>query len=133
VQRGRARLGCDLERVEERSPGFIADHFSRSEQEFVAAGAIHDRPLRATLVWSAKEAVMKALGEGLRLAAPEVVVMPTLGPSTPSGWSTFGVSHPPEATGLGGFWRHLGPFVLTVADELEEPRLVGSPGLESWS
>ena len=133
VQRGRARLGCDLERVDERSPGFIGDHFSRTEQEFVSAGGAAERPLRATLVWSAKEAVMKALGEGLRLAAPAVAVMPTLDPSTPGGWSTFAVSHPAEAAGLRGFWRQLGPLVLTLAGELEEPRLVGSPGLESWS
>jgi len=133
VQRGCGRLGCDLERVEARSPAFVEDYFTRGEQEFVAAGRERDRPLRATLVWSAKEAVMKALGEGLRLPPPEVAVVPGLGPLSPAGWWSFSASHPAGATDLVGFWRATKGFVLTVAGELDEPRLVesGDPGSRS--
>jgi 4'-phosphopantetheinyl transferase len=123
---GRGRLGCDLEQVAARSPTFVEDYFTRSEQEFVAAGRDCDRPLRATLVWSAKEAVMKALGQGLRLPPHEVAVVPAVGPVSPAGWRSFSVSHPAGATDLQGFWRATEGFVLTVAGELGEPRLVES-------
>lgn len=124
VQRGRGPLGCDLERVEGRSPAFVEDYFTSREQEFVAAVGERDRALRATLVWSAKEAVMKALGEGLRLPPSAVEALPTLSPGSPAGWRTFSVSLASGPAGLRGFWRDTGGFVLTVAGGPDEPRLV---------
>jgi 4'-phosphopantetheinyl transferase len=124
VQPGSGPLGCDLERVEARSPAFVEDYFTRSEQAFVAAGPEGERPWRATLLWSAKEAVMKALGEGLRLPPRAVEVRIAPGPASPAGWRTFSVVHPPAATRLRGSWRASGEFLLAVAGGLEEPRLV---------
>jgi 4'-phosphopantetheinyl transferase len=126
VQAGAPRLGCDLERVEARSRSFTSDYFTACEQAFVAAGPDRERGWRATLVWSAKEAVMKALGEGLRLPPPSVAVVPVLAPVSPAGWRSFSVSAPPTATDLHGFWRILGARVLTVAGGPHEPRLVQS-------
>ena len=130
VQSGIGRLGCDLERVAARSGAFVEDYFSECEQAFAAAGPASERQGRATLVWSAKEAVMKALGEGLRLAPRAVEVLPTAGPTSPAGWRSFSVSAPPNATDLRGSWRVTGGFLLTVAGGLDEPRLVEpcSPG-----
>jgi len=40
-------LGCDLELVEPRSDGFVADYLTPAEQEFVL-GSGHDRDLMPT-------------------------------------------------------------------------------------
>jgi 4'-phosphopantetheinyl transferase len=125
AQRGEGRLGCDLERIEERSHAFIVDYFTRAEQAFAAAGG--DGGRRATVLWSAKEAVMKALGEGLRLPPASVEVVPDLHFVTRAGWRRFAVAAPSAARDLRGFWRDSGAFVLTAAAS-EEPRLVaGAP------
>ena len=125
VQRGTGSLGCDLEHIESRSAAFLEDYLAPSEQAFVASAPESERPLRATLVWSAKEAVLKALGEGLRRAPTSVQVAPAIHPVSEAGWRTFSVSAPPAAAELRGFWRVVGERVLTVAGKLGEPRLAG--------
>ena len=60
-------LGCDLEIIEARSDGFIADYLSADEQALVARVSPSERPLLVTLLWSAKESALKALRTGLRL------------------------------------------------------------------
>lgn len=128
VQRGRGPLGCDLEGVEPRSAAFVSDYFTPSEQGFVAAGIGLERGLRATLVWSAKEAVMKALGQGLRLPPARVEVLPSFERAPEAGWWIFAVSAPRRARRLRGFWRVTGPCVLTVAGK-QPPRLIdAAPG-----
>ena len=59
-------LGCDLELIEPRSAGFLADYFTADEQELVARASPADRDRVVNLLWSAKESVLKALGVGLR-------------------------------------------------------------------
>jgi 4'-phosphopantetheinyl transferase len=125
VQRGTASLGCDLERIEPRSPAFLEDYLTPSERAFVASGPESERPLRATLAWSAKESVMKALGEGLRLAPASVEVVPAIQPVSETGWRSFSVTAPPAAAAFRGFWRIIGELVLTVAGADGEPRLAG--------
>ena len=126
AQRGTGPLGCDLERIEPRSPAFLEDYLTKGEQAFVACAPASGRALRATLLWSAKEAVMKALGEGLRLAPASVEVVPAIHPVSETGWRSFSISAPPAAAGLRGFWRVVGERVLTVAGGLGEPRLAGT-------
>ena len=125
VQRGTGPLGCDLERIESRSSAFLEDYLTPGEQALVASAPESERALRATLVWSAKEAVMKALGEGLRLAPASVGVVPAIHPMSETGWRSFSVSAPPTAAELRGFWRVVGELVLTVAGGLGEPRRAG--------
>jgi 4'-phosphopantetheinyl transferase len=125
VHRGTRPLGCDVERIEARSAAFLEDYLTPSERAFAVSGPEIEHPLRATLVWSAKEAVMKALGEGLRLAPASVEVIPALHPVSEAGWRSFSVSAPPTAADLHGFWRAVGELVLTVAGGPAEPRLVG--------
>jgi 4'-phosphopantetheinyl transferase len=124
VSRGAEPLGCDIERVAGRSRAFLGDYFSRVEQAFVEGGGADDVARRATLLWSAKEAVMKALGQGLRLPPAAVRAMPDPGEPPGSGWGTFSIQAPPTATKLNGFWRPLGDFVLTVACGPDRPLLL---------
>jgi 4'-phosphopantetheinyl transferase len=67
-------LGCDLELVEVRSDGFVADYFTEAERQAVAEAPAERRPLLVTLIWSAKESVLKALRTGLRADTREVEV-----------------------------------------------------------
>jgi phosphopantetheinyl transferase len=67
-------LGCDVERIEPRCPAFLSDYFSEEEQGFVLAQPESHRDTLATLLWSAKESVLKAQTCGLRADLRSVVV-----------------------------------------------------------
>ena len=113
-----ARVGVDLEKIEERPVSFLGDWFTEAEQAFVAAAEAP--PLAATLAWSAKEAVMKALREGLRIPAKKVGVAPEPGPAD-GAWRPFAARGPGAET-WNGWWRTLDGFVLSaVADPRSGP------------
>jgi 4'-phosphopantetheinyl transferase len=122
------RVGCDLELVEPRSPGFVADYLTDAEQAYVVAQPAAEQDAAATLVWSAKESALKVLGTGLRRDTRSVVV--DLGTPAP-GWQPLTV-RPAEGGAFPGWWCRFGPFVLTMAGErsspapvtLEEPSLL---------
>jgi 4'-phosphopantetheinyl transferase len=69
-------LGCDLEKVELRSPAFISDYFTAEEQSLLADRPAPDQLLLVALLWSAKESALKALKIGLRASTHSAVVMP---------------------------------------------------------
>jgi 4'-phosphopantetheinyl transferase len=71
-----AALGCDLETIEQRSDGFIADFFTAEEQALVRAAPAAARFRMLTMLWSGKESALKALGAGLRLDTRCVMVSP---------------------------------------------------------
>ncbi|HEX3222247.1 MAG TPA: 4'-phosphopantetheinyl transferase superfamily protein [Nocardioides sp.] len=126
------RLGCDLEIVEPRSAGFVADFLTAAEREYVAAQGSEDHDLAANLIWSAKESALKVLQTGLRrdTRSVEVVVGE---PDGATGWAALEV-RPAEGGVLPGWWRRAGTFVVTVAAEapLRSPTaLVGSGDLET--
>jgi 4'-phosphopantetheinyl transferase len=113
-------LGCDLEAVESRSANFAADYFTLDEQTLIERTLEADRPLLSTLIWSAKESALKALGEGLRLDTRSVVV--SLSPSHPvAGWRRLSVDYADASQTFHGWWRcdEVGagstqPHVLTI-------------------
>lgn len=123
-------VGCDLEVVEPRSAGFVADFLTAREQAFVHSG---DLPAHAAanLVWSAKESALKVLETGLRrdTRSVEVVVPParTATHDLHSRWAPLEV-HTAEGDRLAGWWRRDGVFLVTVAarGSLDPPR--GLPG-----
>jgi 4'-phosphopantetheinyl transferase len=104
------RLGVDLEAIEERAPGFLGDWFTPAEQAYVAAAGEGERALAATLVWSAKECVMKALREGLRIPPKAVEVAPERGPAD-SQWRSLRARGPVREE-WSGWWRAEAGFVL---------------------
>jgi 4'-phosphopantetheinyl transferase len=69
------KIGVDLEYVEARIPGFAHDYFTQTEIEQVNVSAPESRDLLVTLIWSVKEAMLKALGKGLRLDTRQVEVL----------------------------------------------------------
>jgi 4'-phosphopantetheinyl transferase len=120
-------VGVDLELVEPRSEGFVADFLTAGEVDFVRSLPTESqRHAAANLLWSAKESALKVLRTGLRADTRSVHV--TLdGAQRPDGWAALEV----EAAGgrrMPGWWRRDGVFVLTVTYDApaEPPRLLAA-------
>lgn len=127
------RVGCDLELVEPRSPGFVRDYFTDDEQRFVAAAADEiGRQVAANLLWSAKESALKVLRTGLRRDTRSLEVLVSNEPEA-GGWMPL-TAHTTEGAILPGWWRRFGAFLLTVATDrptsppvaLEDPPALGT-------
>ncbi len=117
----RLAVGADIEMNEARSERFVADYFAPTEASMVAAAAPAEQARLVTTIWSAKEAVLKALREGLRLNTRQIVCLPH--PARAAGWTPFDISFSPDlqshyAGVWSGWWRH-GPgsaaAILTLA------------------
>jgi hypothetical protein len=67
-----ACIGADIETVQPRDPALVRQFFSDSEADCVAGGGDVDRTVAR--IWSAKEAVLKAMGIGLRHDTRDIVV-----------------------------------------------------------
>ncbi|MCU7729480.1 4'-phosphopantetheinyl transferase superfamily protein [Actinoplanes sp. KI2] len=119
-------VGCDLELVEPRSPGFVRDFLTGSEQRLVAEWPPDDEGAPATLIWSAKESALKALRTGLDRDTRQVEVSP--GAAASGGWAPLTV-RVAEGCPLTGWWRRYGRFVLTMAGRTASlpPVALGDP------
>lgn len=120
VRAAGSALGADLERVEPRSPLLVDDFFRDDEAAWVAACPAAERDRAITLVWSAKESVLKARRSGLREDPRRVRV--ELGAWVPGdgAWRRFAVRVDDAA--LDGWWRDDADYVVTVAgDALAAP------------
>ncbi len=127
-----AAVGCDVEIVEPRSPGFVRDFLTPSEQRAVTAHTEgDDRHALANLIWSAKESALKVLRTGLRADTRSVEVTIGAIPQTGDpGWAPLQVDT--RVGALPGWWRRDGVFLLTVvhgSDRGVPPRLL--PGSAS--
>jgi 4'-phosphopantetheinyl transferase len=113
VTRHRLVIGCDLELVEPRSPGFVADFLTPAERDYVAAEPDDDaRAVAANLVWSAKESALKVLQTGLRRDTRSVEV--TIHGVRTADWAAMAI-RTAEGVTMPGWWRRSGSFLFTVA------------------
>lgn len=116
VGAGLDAVGVDLELVEARSDGFVADFLTASEADEVrAAGDPDTRAALANLMWSAKESALKVLRTGLRADTRTVEVTLDRRGAASSGWRPLSVRHVPSGRDFPGWWRRDGEFVLTTA------------------
>ena len=106
-------LGCDVEAIEPRSPGFLADYFTAEEQALVVEAPLGQRDLLLTLLWSAKESVLKALHCGLR-SDTRSVHCEVQGLAGGRGWRRLRATHS-AGRKFQGWWRENGGMVFTVA------------------
>jgi 4'-phosphopantetheinyl transferase len=106
-------LGCDLETIEPRSDAFLSDYFTAPEQSFVAEAPAVDRPRLLALLWSAKESTLKALHQGLRVDARNVMVSSRDGSFEFDGWCPIVVRHI-DLRIFCGWWQHSGGIVRTL-------------------
>lgn len=119
-----ARVGADLELVEPRDPAFVADFFTAREQAQIAAAPPALRDTLITATWSAKEAVLKALREGLRIDTRRVECFFEPGAPAADGWTPYTIQldatldHPFAHGQWAGWWRVQGDFVLTLAERV---------------
>jgi 4'-phosphopantetheinyl transferase len=116
-------IGADLEKIDPRSGTFVQDYFTPTERELVNGCPVESRPLLVTLIWSAKEAMLKALGVGLRLDTRMVEVC-GFESSLPAqtGWQAIRVvdNRAPGHAWI-AWWQHRRPFILTLAAFAEPP------------
>jgi 4'-phosphopantetheinyl transferase len=114
------RVGADLEKIEPRTETFILDYFTPAECRLVDACPAETRPVMVTLIWSAKEAMLKALGVGLRwdTRMVEVCGLDGLPPAgiTANGWQEIRVAEKTANDRVwAAWWQCRNPFVLTLA------------------
>jgi phosphopantetheinyl transferase len=115
-------IGADLETIEPRDLALVRQFFTEREATLVAeAGPACDEVVAR--IWSAKEAVLKLLGLGLRLDTREIEVSLDGVPfgEGPAGWQTLDVQLGPTLFSalppgsLRVVWRRESGVVLTVA------------------
>jgi 4'-phosphopantetheinyl transferase len=119
-------VGADIERVEAHAPSFVRDYFTAQEAERVFGAPPQRRDALATVIWSAKEAVLKAVRLGLRVDTRTVEVRHVQGMEPDQG--AEGLSLDPEAwyemrivttlpdePHFAAWWRPDGDYVLTLA------------------
>lgn len=111
------RFGADIEWVEPRSAWLVEDFMTAEERAQVAAASPANRDRIVTALWSAKEAVLKALRLGLTVDTRSVCCRLE---HRAREWSSFRAELAPELWALGGtevtgWWRVHEGFVLTIA------------------
>jgi 4'-phosphopantetheinyl transferase len=120
-------LGADMEQIAPRSGTFVTDYFTKEEQSLVAQTSAEMRDVVITAVWSAKEAVLKALHLGLTVDTRSVACLIQPVGKRPFAWTPFTIQCddsrlPHSSPPLMGWWRTYDDFVLTlVVQEAEEP------------
>jgi len=103
------RIGADLEKVGEINPTWMADYLTEVEWGLRGEQGAH----WPYLVWSAKEAILKALRTGLRVDTREIEVLP--GEGELDGWMRLEVSSRLVEDDLWVGWRRDGDYLLTLA------------------
>lgn len=108
-------VGIDLEWVEDHPQSFYEDFFTPGELVILAGTPDNRKTLVGTLIWSAKEAVLKAMGKGLRLDTRSVDIT-GVARTTVDGWGRFNmrIANSNEAD-WHTTWRELGSYLLTLA------------------
>lgn len=120
-------VGVDLEVVEPRTAGFVADYFTARERTYVAGLPNDRRDEAANLIWSAKEAALKVQQVGLRVDTRTVEV-DLHADRGADGWSAMTVVG--RDGPMPGWWRRFGVFLLTIAfaEPAEPPELLPTAG-----
>jgi 4'-phosphopantetheinyl transferase len=134
---GLVQVGVDIEGIGPRSDNFVQAYFAADEMRWIGQALGDDQALLATVTWSAKEAVLKALQLGLTVDTRRVSCLPATGmeltASAEHRWSEVHVHCDPALLpqalrragqlelsrdydwDLRGWWRREGHFVLTLA------------------
>ncbi len=119
--------GCDLETVEDRGSSFLGDYFTPREQKLVADAPVSDRARVATVLWSAKESVLKALRLGLTIDTRAVgIVLEPASTGDCRSWRLLRACC--SGRQFRGWWRESDGLVRTMvtADNTGTPRELGS-------
>lgn len=117
------KIGCDLEKIEPRSPALVKDFFTPREQKMVNDVGEEQAPLVANLIWSAKESALKAMRTGLRVDPRKVQI--DCAPHLDKGaWNPLRVTVQDPGMEFFGAWRVRSGFVLTMVSDHRQTDLV---------
>ena len=113
-------VGADLEKIEPRTETFILDYFTPAECLIVEAYPVEIRAVVVTLIWSAKEAMLKALRVGLRWDTRMVEVRSMDGLPQPGDakgeWQRIEIGElKSNNRAWSAWWQRHDQFVLTLA------------------
>lgn len=110
-----SRVGIDIELIEFKSATFIQDYFTQQEAALVFAQPTEHHALAASLVWSAKEALLKALQTGLSIDTRQVEV--SLDPIVmDEDWQPLSIVRiPSQAKKQSLSWLFQPPYLITLA------------------
>ena len=108
-------IGIDLELVEEKSDGFIEDYFTLTEAKRLFSYPDDKRACLASMLWSAREAMLKAHQSGLRLDTRYIELQcPEW--TEKSEWQPIEISQYPSAMkSMALYWKTVNAFVITMA------------------
>lgn len=108
-------IGIDLEEIESKSRGFVEDYFTEPEVRMVLAFSDEEQALAASLLWSGREAIVKALQIGLRIDTRQFAL--DLQPLTShADWQPIEIRKSPvEYKRINLFWRKLKNALVTLA------------------
>lgn len=120
-------IGIDLEAIETKSTGFIEDYFSKGEAEVVLTLPVEQRDVAASLLWSGKEAILKALKIGLRVDTRKLIIeVPDI--KRKESWSKLTVLESPGgADNFQLFWKCIGDLIISLAIKSEKQAYKFSP------
>ncbi len=114
-------VGADIERIEPREPGFVEQFFTPVEIAAIHAAPPAQRDTLITAIWSAKEAVLKALRVGLRADTRHLTCIISDLLASPANWRPFLIEFQPstslaetQSSRLTGWWRSEDEFVYTL-------------------
>lgn len=113
------QIGVDIERVETRVEVFMSTYFTPEEIALVNAASSDMHDTLVTVIWSAKEAALKALRLGLRVDTRGLSCLPQGEPSVHA-WRPVSIRCSPTLIqgarySLRGWWRMHGSYTLTLA------------------
>jgi phosphopantetheinyl transferase len=109
------RFGVDLEKIVPRSSGFVHDFFTETEILQVEKHSGHDQDTLVNLIWSTKEAVLKAIGLGLQRDTRQVEVIAKRFSARADGWSPLEILiHFDETNKWKVLWREESGYMLSL-------------------
>jgi 4'-phosphopantetheinyl transferase len=110
------RMGCDIEKIEVRSRSFEETFFTASELELLERYPADERARLVTLVWSAKESVLKALRTGLRSDTRRIRIV-SIETGDACRWRPFKAQDSRNGDTFDGWWQVKNSMLYTVASD----------------
>ena len=108
-------FGLDLEKIEAHSLEFVQDYLTSREIELYQSLDGNDKDEYTTMVWSAKESVLKTLGLGLSIDTRKVEIIPTDDPSRLIGWNSCLVKAENKMNlNMNVYWQKKNGFIRTI-------------------
>lgn len=123
-------VGIDLEKIERKTQGFMEDYFTENEVSQVLALPQEEQALAASLLWSGREALLKAEGIGLRVDTRDFQLQIPAVDVPRDRWQPLFIQQSPLQSGwYQVFWQLMDQYVLSLAIRQKNQESFVSPDL----